>query len=67
MKKKLKLNVVKIDAELKRIDWTQADLARAIGARRQYISKLLKTQRCSFGMVEKIADALGFEPKDLLI
>lgn len=67
MKKKLKLNIEKISVELNRLGWTQADLARALGVRRQYVSKLFQTKRCSFGMVEKIAAVLQIEPKDLLI
>lgn len=67
MKKKLKLNIEKISVELNRLGWIQADLARALGVRRQYVSKLCQTKRCSFGMVEKIATVLQVEPKDLLI
>lgn len=64
----MELNIGKINSELERLGWTQAKLAAEIGVTRQYINQVLAGEiGKTFVVVDKIAKALGIEPKDLVI
>ena len=58
------LDTRKLRIELAKIDHNYAWLAKEIGYTRQYITYLVKNK--SIQHVDKIADALGLAPKDLI-
>ena len=48
------------------LNWTQADLARAVGGTQSYVSRLENGEHQPTGRtIKKFADALGVEPGDL--
>jgi len=64
----MKINKRKIDLELKRLGWTKYRLAKEMGAKHQWVYYVLKTGNgLTFRTVERIAEAIGLPPKDLLI
>ena len=61
----MKLNITKINKELKRRGWKNLDLARAAGVKsRQLIEYYLRTG--TIKGAEPIAKAFGIDPKDLI-
>jgi len=60
---------MKIEDELKRLGWTQSELADRMGVHRQQLNKLLRTINggTTLRTVDRVADALGVFPKDLII
>jgi len=64
----MKLNIEKIKQELARREWSMKDFADALGSPRTYPYYLLKNEKShTFKTVEKIASALNYDPKDLII
>ena len=65
----MELNRMKIEDELKRLGWTQSELADRMGVHRQQLNKLLRTINggTTLRTVDRVADALGVFPKDLII
>ena len=64
----MELNRKKISLEMERLGWTQSELARRMEKKRQQINRILKNNRfgVSFKTVDRFADALGLDPKDLI-
>lgn len=63
----MKLNTEKIKQELLRRGWSMKDFADAMGSPRTYPYYLMKGGSHSFRTVEKIAEVLQYDPKDLII
>ena len=63
----MKINVEKIEKERKRQGLTAMELARRIGITRAAYSFFLRVGSTKLGALVKIAKALDFDPKDLLI
>jgi len=64
----MQLNREKINRELTRLGWKQTDLARQMGLHRQQINRLLIPGQNAITLktIDKLADALGLDPKDLI-
>ena len=65
----MELNRLKIKLEMERLGWRQSDLAKRMDMNRQQLNPILKdgsTVGVSFNMVNRLAAALGLDPKDLL-
>ena len=65
----MELHTHKILSELKKAGRTQAWLARKINAKPQWINEILRLKpkgSRTFNTVEKLATALGVNPKDLI-
>jgi len=63
----MKLNKRKIDIEMTRLGWSKCRLAQEMGVSRQWVYVILKrTGGCTLRTVDRIAQALGADPKDLL-
>ena len=65
----MELNIQKIESELTRIGWTKYRLGKEMGVNRQWIYQVLsaKYNGVTLRTIEKIAKALNFDPKDLII
>jgi len=68
----MKLNKRKIDIELTRLKWSKYRLAQEMGVKRQWVYAILgrdlgREGSCTLRTVDRIARALGADPKDLLI
>ena len=64
----MELNKRKINIELARLKWTKYRLAKEMGVTRQWVYRILgRTGGCTLRTVDRIAKALGADPKDLLI
>jgi len=61
----MKLNIEKINRELKRLGWNKPRLAKELGITRQGVYYYLLSKP-TIWKVERLACALGLEPKDLL-
>ena len=63
----MKLNTRKINRELERLGWTRAFLAEKAGTTRQSVYNWLTLESTPRMLnVERLAKALGLDPKDLL-
>jgi plasmid maintenance system antidote protein VapI len=63
----MKLNKRKIEIELARLEWTKYRLAKEMGVTRQWVYTVLgRNGGCTLRTVDRIAHALGADPKDLL-
>jgi len=64
----MKLDLVKINKELERLNWTKYTLAEKMGCNKQWVYILLGPEYggVTLKTVEKIAAAIGIEPKDIL-
>jgi len=62
----MRVNVEKIEFELKRLGWTQTRLAKEVGMTRQGISYIMLKQRAPLKTLDRIAKGLCVDPKDLL-
>ena len=62
------INKAKIHKELDRMNWSYADLAEAMGVKRQWVYYKLRynTKGTTFKTVETFAKALDLDPKDLI-
>ena len=57
----------RLKIELERLDWTQADLCRRMGVKRQWLNRIMVGKRgISLNGIDKIANALGLSGKDLI-
>lgn len=63
----MKINIVKIEKERIRKGITGAKLAELSGITKQAYSDFLKSGSTKLSTLTKIAGALDFDPKDLLI
>ena len=66
----MRLNKKKINSELKRLDWSYAELARQMGRNRVWIYHKLKYDKSggtTFRTVEAFAKALKVDAKDLIV
>jgi len=66
----MRLNIKKIQKEMKRRGWGYADLAKRLRVSRQAVwQNLHPPKRHNFNLktIEKIAKALELDPKDLLV
>lgn len=61
----MKLNTEKINKELKRLNKSSYWLAREIGTSKQLVAYWLRSK--SLSGVDRIAKALGINPRDLII
>ena len=64
----MELNISKILIEMERLGWNQSELARRMDVDRQLVHRFLKngTGGITIKTIDKIADALGLDPKVLL-
>jgi len=64
----MKLNKRKIELELERLGWSKRRLAEEMGVKRQWVYVVLSDARdgCTLRTVNRIAKALGLNPRDLL-
>jgi len=62
-----KLNTNKVKRELDVRRWTQQDLATRLGVTRQAVNDMLSRESAGLKLLDRVAKALGLDPKDLLI
>ena len=62
----MELHKTKIRLEMERNKWTPSELARRMGVSRQAVSKIFSGNGITLKTIDKIADALGLDPKDLI-
>ena len=62
----MKLDKTKIKLEMEKNGWNASELARRMGVSRQAISKIFSGNGITLKTIDKIADALGLNPKDLM-
>ena len=63
----MELHREKIKIELGRLGWSQADLCRRMGTKRQWLNRIMVGKRgISLKGIDKIANALGLSGKDLI-
>jgi len=65
----MEINTRKIQIELDRLKWTRYRLAKEMGVKTQWVYYVMsgKQNGFTFRTVERIATALGLDPKDLII
>ena len=65
----MELNKDKINKELKRLGWSKYKLGEKMGVNRQWIYQLMdrKYNGVTLKTIDKIAKALDFDPKDLIV
>ena len=65
----MKLNKDKINKELARLGWSYYRLGEEMKVKRQWVYQLMdpKYNGVTLKTIEKLADALDFDPKDLII
>jgi len=64
----MKLNTKKINIELQRLGWSRYRLAKEMGAKTQWVYFILSDRKnCTLRSIQRIADALAIDPKDLII
>ena len=60
-------NRKKIQIELERLGWSESELAKKAGSHRQWLNAIMTGKRgISLAGIQRIADALGLDPKDLI-
>jgi transcriptional regulator with XRE-family HTH domain len=62
----MKVYSAKIKKELKRLGWTQTKLAERAGMTKQALSNILKRRFAQIESLNRIGEALGIDPRDLL-
>ena len=63
----LDLHREKIRIELERLGWSEAELAKRMGVRRQYLNRIMVGKiGISLKGIDRIANALGLSGKDLI-
>jgi len=63
----MELHREKIKIELERLGWSEAELAKRMKVKRQYLNRIMRGDRgISLNGIEKIANALGLTGKDLI-
>ena len=63
----MKLNRRRVELELAHLGWSKYRLANEMKVKRQWIYMILQRDSCTLRTVNKIAEALRMDPKDLLI
>ena len=65
----MRLHLKKIDRELKRLGWSKYKLGEMMGVRPQWVYQILDPEYMGTTLktIDKIARALDFDPKDLII
>jgi len=63
----MEVNTEKIRKELMRKEWGILQLAKESGLSRQVIYDIFESKTCSLKTISKIAKALDYDGKDLLI
>ncbi len=65
----MKLNKGKINKELARLGWSYYRLGEEMKVKRQWVYQLMdpKYNGVTLKTIEKLANALDFDPKDLII
>ena len=65
----MKLNKDKINKELARLGWSYYRLGEEMRVKRQWVYQLMapKYDGVTLKTIEKLANALDFDPKDLII
>ena len=64
----MKINIKKIEFELKRLGWTKYRLAKEMDVTHQWIYFILSNEKnCTLRTIDDIARALALDPKDLII
>ena len=63
----MKVNTKKIQSEVERLGWSLASLGAEIGMTRSAIAILLKREKAPLKTLDKIAEALNLDGKDLII
>ena len=65
----MELNKGKIKKELTRLGWSYFQFGEKMGVKRQWVYQLMdpKYNGVTLKTVQKLADALDFDPKDLII
>ena len=62
----MKINIRKINQELKRLGWSHSEYARRMNVTRQAANHYLNHEINSMKIVERMALPLNLDPKDLL-
>ena len=62
----MELHKTKIRLEMERYGWNDSELARRMGVSRQAVFKIFARNGITLKTIDKIADALGLNPKDLI-
>ena len=62
----MKVNLKKVEKELKRLGWSRSDFARKMKISRQLCHYYFTRPIKSFKIVERMAKALDIDPIDLL-
>ena len=62
----MKLNIEKINRELRRLGWNKPRLAKELGLTRQGVYYYLSSGATTW-KAERLGNALGVDPKDLLL
>ena len=63
----MELHREKIRIELERLGWSEAELAKRMGVKRQYLNRIMVGHiGISLKGIDRIADALGLSGKDLI-
>jgi DNA-binding Xre family transcriptional regulator len=63
----MKLNIEKINKELKKRKWNRSELSRQMKVDRQLVNHYLNHPINSMKIVDRLADILEVKPKDLII
>jgi len=64
----MRLNTKKIDMELKRLGWSKYRLAKEMGRKPQWVYYLMyRAEGMSLRTIDRLAEALGLDPKDLIL
>ena len=63
----MKLNIQKIKRELGLRGWNQKDLAKKLGITEAAVSLIFKRKSTNLERVSQLGEALGEDPKNLLI
>ena len=64
----MELNIRKIKLELERLGWTKYRLAKEMGVKHQWVYYIIQhPESCTLKTVTKFGEALGIDPRDLVI
>ena len=62
----MELHKSKIRLEMEKNGWNESELARRMGVSRQAVFAFFRRDGITLKTIDKIADALGLDPKDLI-
>jgi plasmid maintenance system antidote protein VapI len=64
----MKINKKRIELDLKRLGWSKYRLAQEMNAKHQWVYHVLNNENgLTLKTIERFAEALGADPKDLII